>query len=169
MAHPLETVMRETDRFVVIGDSSEDRFPAMSYHCYTKVEKPFYCLDLGGLTASRGPTKGGKVYTKVADLPSDHADLAIVWVKPRSARRAVETAHEAGCKRVWFNFGSGHRDAVKRAHELGIEVVEIGRCPAHYLERQIPACRVHTTVMKLSGAYRRPPQLDPDAKRRELI
>jgi predicted CoA-binding protein len=169
MQHELERVMREADRFVLIGDSSEQRFPAMSYDCYTKVNKPFYCLDLGGLTLSRGPTKGGKVYTRVADLPEDRGDLAILWVRPRSARRAVEVAHEAGCKRVWLSFGTGHRSAVERARELGMTVVEIGRCPANYLARQTPVCRIHTSVMQLSGAYRKPPQLDPTARRRELI
>ncbi|MEZ4221799.1 MAG: CoA-binding protein [Polyangiaceae bacterium] len=169
MAHPLETIIRNARGFVIIGDSSEGRFPAQSYNNYTKTGLTFYALDLGGLTESRGGTKGGKVYTKVEDLPQDHGDLAIIWVKPRSARGAVEIAHEANCKRVWFNFGSGHRDAVARAKELGMEVVEIGRCPVHYLEAQIPACRAHTVLLKLSGGYSKPPQLDADAKRRELI
>lgn len=165
----LENVMRAAERFVLIGDSSEGRFPAMSYHCYTRVGKRFYCLDLGGLSRSRGPTKGGKVYTRVEDLPEDHGDLAIIWVKPRSAARAVEVAHEAGCKRVWLSFGTGHRDAVRRAQDLGLQVMEIGRCPVHYLARQTPACRVHTTVTQLTGTYRKPPQRDPDAPRRELL
>ena len=168
MAHVLEQVINDTDRFVMIGDSSEDRFPAMSYDAYTRAGKPFYCLDLGGLTASRGRTKGGKVYTSVADLPDDRADLAIIWVKPSSAARAVGVAHEAGCKRVWFSFKTGHRDAVAKARELGMEVVEIGRCPTYYLADQTGPCKAHTLITKVSGTYNRPPQLDPDAKRREM-
>ena len=100
MDHPLQELMRKSDGFVVIGDSSEGRFPAQSFHCYTQAKKPFYCLDLGGMTESRGFTKGGKVYTSVDELPADHSDLAIVWMKPRSAIRGVETAH-AGCKKIW--------------------------------------------------------------------
>jgi hypothetical protein len=168
MAHPLETVIRDADGFVLIGDSSEDRFPGFSYHAYTRLGKRFYCLDLGGLPVSRGPTKGGKVYHSVAELPADHDDLAIIWVKPRSARRAVEVAHEAGCRRVWFSFQTGHREAVARARELGMEVVEIGRCPVYYLEDKPPACKAHTLVVRLSGTYGRPPQTDPEKKRREL-
>ena len=168
MAHPLEDVMRRAEGFLVIGDSSEDRFPAMSFHCYTRVGKKFHCLDLGGRDRSRGLTKDAKVYTRVADLP-EHDDLAIVWMKPHSARRGVEAAHEAGCKRVWFSFKTAHPDAVARARELGMDVVEIGRCPVHYLERQVPACRAHTAVLQLSGAYRRPPQTDAHARRRELF
>jgi len=168
MAHPLEDVIRNAQPFLVIGDSSEDRFPAMSFHNFTKTQKRFYCLDLGGLTESRGYTKGGKVYTSVDDVPEDRTDLAVIWVKPRSAKSAVDVAHEAGAKRLWFSFQTGHRDAVSRARELGMEVVEIGRCPVHYMDTQVKACRAHTTLLKVSGSYRKPPQTDPDAKRREL-
>ena len=166
--HQLEKTIRDADGLVLIGDSSEDRFPGYSYNAYTQIGKPFYCLDLGGLTESRGPTVGGKVYTSVNELPEDRNDLAIIWVTPRSAHRAVEVAHSAGCKRVWFSFGSGHRDAVARARELGIEVVEIGRCPVYYLADKPKACAAHTALVKATGTYRRPPQLDSNAKRREL-
>lgn len=169
MTHPLETVIRNAEPFVVIGDSSEGRFPAQSYNNFTKTKKRFYCIDLGGLTESRGGVKGGKVYAEKDELPDDRSDLAIVWVKPKSATNAVEIAHRTGAKRIWFSFQTGHRDAVARARELGMEVVEIGRCPVHYMEEQIPACRAHTVVLKLSGSYKKAPQTDPDAKRRELI
>jgi predicted CoA-binding protein len=169
MTHPLETVINEAENFVLIGDSTEDRFPALSFHAYVGVGKKFYCVDLGGRTESRGKSSGVKVYPGVAELPDDRGDLAIIWVKPKSARRAVELAHEAGCARVWFSFQTGHRDAVARARELGMEVVEIGRCPVYYLKGKLPAeCLGHKALVKLSGTYRRPPQIDPDKKRREL-
>lgn len=168
MSHPLEEVMRKADGFVLIGDSSEERFPAQSFHCYTQVGKRFYCLDLGGRDASRGFTKGRKVYTSVEDLPDDHDDLAIVWMKPRSATRGVDAAHQAGCKRIWFSFQTGHPDAVEHARQLGMEVIEIGRCPVYYLDDMVLACRAHTALVKLSGSYRRPPQTDPHQKRREM-
>jgi hypothetical protein len=166
--HQLEKTIREAEGFVLIGDSSENRFPGYSYNAYTKIGKSFYCLDLGGLTESRGPTKGGKVFTSVEELPDDRSDLAIIWVKPRSAARAVKVAHEAGCKRVWFSFQTGHRDAVARARELGMEVVEIGRCPVYYLDEKPGACAMHTFIVRMTGAYKLPPQIDSEAKRREL-
>ncbi len=95
-------------------------------------------------------------------------DLAIIWVKPRSAANAVEVAHSAGCSRVWFSFGTGQRDAVARAYELGMEVVEIGRCPVYYLDEKPRACAAHTLMVKATGSYRRPPHTDSEAKRREL-
>ncbi len=168
MTHPLETVIDQADGFLLIGDSAADRFPGYSFNAFTKAGKRFYCLDLGGLTVSRGPMPGERVYASVAELPADRGDLALVWVHPRRAVDAVDAAHEAGCRRIWFSFGTGHRDAVARARTLGIEVVEIGRCPVYYLDGAPPACRAHTLMVRLSGARRRPPQLDADADRREI-
>jgi predicted CoA-binding protein len=165
--HPLETVINDTEPLVLIGNSSEDRFPGFSYNAYTRAGKKFYCLDLGGLPVSRGPTQGGKVYHSVAELPDDRGDLAVIWVHPSTALRAVELAHQAGCRRVWFSFGTGHRDAVARARELGMELIEIGRCPVLYLDDKPVACKAHALLAKATGLYARPPQTDPNAKRRE--
>ncbi|MBW2463343.1 MAG: CoA-binding protein [Deltaproteobacteria bacterium] len=168
MAHPLEDIIRNAEPFLFIGDSREERFPAMSYaSCKRKGQQGYY-LDLGGLTESRGKESGGKVYTDPAELPDDRSDLAIIWVKPRSATNAVEVAHGLGARRIWFSFQTGHRDAVARARELGMKVVEIGRCPVHYMDGMIVECVAHTALLKLSGSYRKAPQTDPDAKRREL-
>lgn len=170
MAHPLEAVIRDADGLLLVGNSAEDRFPGFSYNVFTLIKKRFYCFDMGGLTESRGPTKGGKVYTKIEDLPDDLGNLAIIWVHPRTAFRAVELAHEAGCRRVWFSFKTGHRDAVIRARELGMEVVEIGRCPVYYLDEKSSACKAHTLMVKVSGAYGKPPQTDEKQdKRREML
>jgi len=169
MSHPLEDVIGKADGFLLIGESKADRFPGFSYNQYTKAGKRFYCLDLDGLTESRGPIKGGKVYTSVAELPADRGDLALIWVHPRTAKRAVEVAHEAGSKRVWFSFETGHPDAVARARELGLEVVEIGRCPIYYMNDKTTPCKLHTAIVKATGVYARPPQTDPAAKRRELM
>ncbi len=169
MSHPLEDVIRQAEGFLLIGESKASRFPAYSFHEYTRVGKRFYCLDLDGLTESRGRTAGSKVYTSVAELPADRGDLAIIWVHPHTAKRAVEVAHEAGMKRVWFSFKTGHRDAVARARELGMQVVEIGRCPIYYLDDKSLPCKLHTAAVKATGLYGRAPQTDPDAKRREMM
>jgi predicted CoA-binding protein len=169
MAHPLEDVIRNAEPFVFIGDSSEDRFPATSYANAARKGHRVYYLDLGGLTESRGPVKGGKVYSDPKEIPDDRTDLAVIWTKPRSAKNAVDVAHQLGAKRVWFSFQTGHRDAVDHARELGMEVVEIGRCPVYYMEGLMGACAAHTLLVKASGLYSKPPQTDPTAKRREMF
>ena len=114
--------------------------------------------------------KGGPVYASVADLPADRGHLAVIWVHPHRASDAVDAAVEAGCKQVWFSFQTGHRDAVAHAQEQGLEVVEIGRCPVYYMDlKTLPGvCAWHARMTKLTGTWKRPPQLDPDAKRREV-
>ncbi|HHO49385.1 MAG TPA: hypothetical protein ENK18_00580 [Deltaproteobacteria bacterium] len=168
MSHPLEDVINGADGFLLIGESGADRFPAYSFYAYTRAGKRFYCLDLDGLRESRGGAPGHRIYTSVDELPADRGSLAIVWVHPGTAVRAVELAHEAGCTQVWFSFKSGHRDGVARARELGLEVVEIGRCPVYYLDDKPAGCRMHAAVTRISGSWGRPPQTDPDADRREL-
>lgn len=167
--HPLESIINAPEPLVLIGNSVEDRFPAYSYDAYTRIGKKFYCIDMGGLPVSRGKTSGGKVYHSVSELPDDRGDLAVIWVHPKSAVSAVDLAHEAGCRRVWFSFGTGHRDAVMRAEELGMEVVEIGRCPVLYLSDKRPECKVHEVATKLTGLYRQAPRTTPEGKRREMF
>ena len=169
MSHPLKDIMSTAEHFLLIGESSKDRFPALSDSAYTTAGRSFYCHDLDGIAEARGPAKGGRVYASVADLPEEHGDLAIIWVHPRSAARAVEVAYEAGYSKVWFSFKTGHRDAVAKAGELGMEVVEIGRCPVFYMDGAPGVCRAHTGMFKLAGGWKKPPQLDPDAKRREIL
>ena len=87
MPHHLAEVINAAEGFLLIGDSSQDRFPGYSYHAYTIAGRRFYCLDLGGLTESRGPTKGGKVYTKIEELPGrarrPRGDLGQAGARPR--------------------------------------------------------------------------------------
>jgi len=168
MSHPHEDTINQAEQFLLIGDSAADRFPALSYDAYVKAGKSFYCFDYGGLSESRGPTKGGIVYTSIDDLPEERGDLAIIWVHPHRAKEAVELAQSAGYTKVWFSFKTGHPDAVERAKELGMEVIEIGRCPVYYLNEKPRACAGHAMMLKVSGSYAKPPQLDPNAKRREL-
>jgi len=124
--HPLEKTIRDADGLVLIGDSSENRFPGYSYNAYTEIGKRFYCLDLGGLSESRGPTAGGKVYTSVEELPEDRGDLAVIWVKPRTATRAVEVAHAACPRRPRRHLGqtengdAGGRGRPRRLLSTGV-------------------------------------------------
>ncbi len=167
--HPLEREINESGHFLLIGDSSEERFPALSFAAYVQAGRTFTCFDLGGRTTSRGKAAGRPVVNDVAQLPADLGPLAIIWTKPRTAVRGVEVAKQAGCSRVWFSFTTGHRDAVQKARELDMTVVEIGRCPIYYLDGDIPAaCKAHVALTKLTGTRSKPPQTDPDAKRREI-
>lgn len=169
MSHPLADIINRADGFLLIGESGKGRFPGLSYAAYTKAGRRFYCFDLDGLTESRGPIKGGKVYTQVDQLPADRDGLAVVWTTPASAIRAVDISLAAGCRRIWFSFGSVSPEAVAHARAQDMDVVELGRCPVYYLEGAPPLCKAHVLSTKITGTWRRPPQLDPAAKRREVF
>lgn len=168
MTHPLQDVINQAEGFLLIGQSGSGRFPALSFHAYTQAGRRFYALDLDGMKESRGASKGRRVYTSVAELPAERGDLAILWVLPEAGPRAVDVAHQAGCRRVWFSFQTGSAAGVARARELGLEVVEIGRCPVYYLDQQPAACKAHALLTKATGTWGRAPQTDVEAKRREL-
>lgn len=167
--HKLREIIRAADGFLLIGDSESGRFPSASYNSYTRTGKRFYCLDLGGLTESRGLTRGGPVYTRIADLPDERDDLAVIWVHAYRAAEAVSLAHQAGCRRVWFSFQTATEAALALADELGMSVVEVGRCPVFFMDQQAGPCRVHTTIARLTGLLRGKPQTALASRRRELL
>ncbi len=155
--HPLEAIMAEEAPVLLIGDSSNDRFPGFSYDAYTRAGKAFHCFDLGGLSASRGPTKGGVVHTRVDALPEGRGDLAIIWVTPDRVEDALDVAEQAGIRRIWFSFGTAGRRAVAAAETRGFELVEVGRCPVYYLRDKPPLCAAHAGLARLSGTRGRAP------------
>lgn len=171
MTHPLSEIMAEERPLLLIGDSDANRFPGMSYHCYATSGREFYCLDLGKLASSRGFTRGGPVIHAVDELPETWSgDLAIIWVSPIRAAEATRVAAEAGCTRIWYSFQTATPEAVELARELGLDVVEIGRCPLYFFEGQKPLpCRLHTAVVSASGTRDLPPQTTMGDTRRELI
>ncbi|MCO4747572.1 MAG: CoA-binding protein [Proteobacteria bacterium] len=170
MTHPLDDLMRTADGFVVIGNSAQERFPGMSYASYVALGKRFFALDLGGLTEARGPAAGGKVYPTPESLPRDElGELAIVWVKPKQAAEAVQIAHDLGLTKIWFSFQTATADAIDLAAQLGLEVVEVGRCPVYYAGGGHIGCRMHTLAARVSGLIGKPPNFEADKDRRELL
>ena len=49
-----------------------------------------------------------------------------------------------------------------------MSVVEIGRCPVYYLDGAPAGCAAHTALTRLSGTWKRAPQVDSEASRREI-
>jgi hypothetical protein len=167
----LADLINRPEPFLLIGDSSSNRFPGMSFHCYSQAGRSFYCVDLGGLDTSRGYTSGQPVLNTIDELPEDwNGDLAIIWVLPVMAAECTRMAAEAGCTKVWYSFQTVSAEALSVAEELGVEVVEAGRCPVYFMEGPKPIpCRVHTAAVRLTGTLGLPSQTSLTGKRRELI
>lgn len=165
----LRAVMAETKPLLLIGDSDSDRFPRTSFACYQKIGKAFHYLDMGHRDLSKYAKEHPILY-RTEELGEDWGgDLAVIWVHAFSAVKALELAHQAGCSRVWFSFGAGNPDAVALAGELGIEVLEVGRCPVFFLNEQAGPCMVHAWVARTFGLTELGPQLHAGPGRRELI
>ena len=171
MNQELYDIINSTEEFLLFGDSSSDRFPGMSFHCYTRGHRSFYCIDLGGLEKSRGYTSGERVLGSIAQLPEDWSgSLAIIWVLPILAAECTRLAAEAGCTKLWYSFQTVSAEAIKVADELGLEVVEAGRCPVYFLDGPKPMpCRLHTAAVKFTGTLALPRQVDFTTARRELL
>ena len=60
-------------------------------------------------------------------------------------------------------------DAVARAKDLGMDVVEVGRCPVYYLGGGVAGCRAHTFAARMTGLVGKPPNTEADKNRRELM
>lgn len=164
----LHAVMAETTPVLLIGDSDSDRFPKTSFACYQNIGKAFHYLDMGRRDLS-AHAKGQPILYGAEELGDWGGDLALVWVHPLTAVKAVELCHEAGCKRVWFSFDSANASALERAADLGIQVLEVGRCPVFFLENRTGPCRIHGWVADVVGLTDLEPQLHAGPKRRELI
>jgi predicted CoA-binding protein len=167
----LSEIINNAENFLLIGDSSSNRFPAMSFHCYTEANKSFHCIDLGGLKESRGFSGGLPVLNSIEELPEGWSGkLAIIWVLPVLAAECTRMAASVGCTQVWYSFQTASPEALKVAEEHGMEVIECGRCPVYFFEGAKPLpCRMHTAAVKLTGTIDLPRQLDLDADRRELL
>ena len=70
---------------------------------------------------------GLNVVNSLADLPStvDRNDVvAIVFRRPTETLAVVEDAKKGNITAVWFQLGVAHPDAVAKAKEYGMDVVE---------------------------------------------
>lgn len=167
----LADIINSAENFLLIGDSSSNRFPGMSFHCYTQANRAFHCIDLGGLDTSRGFTSGQPVLNSFDELPDDwKGELAIIWVLPVMAAECTRMAADVGCTKIWYSFMTVSPEALAVAEERGLEVVEAGRCPVFFMDGTKPLpCRMHTAAVRLTGTLGLPPQTTVSGKRRELI
>jgi hypothetical protein len=163
---PLHAVMAETAPVLLIGDSSSERFPKTSFACYQKVGKAVHYLDMGRRDLS-AHSNGQPILYSPQELGDWGGDLALIWVHPISTVRAVELAEEAGCKRLWFSFGSANDAALQLAESKGMKVLEVGRCPVLFLENRAGPCKVHGWVADALGLTELEPQLHAGSGRRE--
>jgi predicted CoA-binding protein len=98
---------------------------------------------------------GGPCYPSLADVPG-RIDGVLVMVSGTTVEDVVRAASDLGIERVWLFKGLGgpgaaSDDAVRLAHELGLDVVA-GACPLMFLDPVRGAHRFHRTLRRLHHA-----------------
>jgi predicted CoA-binding protein len=71
--------------------------------------------------------EGLRAVPDLASLPEPVDGLSIV-TPPPVTERLVEDAHAAGIRRVWMQPGAESENAIRRAEELGLDVIAGGPC-----------------------------------------
>lgn len=66
---------------------------------------------------------GLKVYKSIKDIPS-RPNMVSVYVPPQITVKLLPEIAEKGCDELWLNPGTESEEALKKAEELGLNVVQ---------------------------------------------
>lgn len=66
--------------------------------------------------------EGEPAYATLADCPK-RPELAVVITPPKISVKIIEQAHELGIPRVWLQPGAEDGAVIRRAEELGVELI----------------------------------------------
>jgi predicted CoA-binding protein len=113
----------ESPPFAVVGASNDPtKFGARVLAAYRRAGLRAYPVNPRERTV-----QGLPCHPDLASLPEKTLNVSII-TPPAVTERIVEQAAEAGARRVWMQPGAESAEAVKRAHELGLEVISGGPC-----------------------------------------
>ena len=83
-----------------------------------------------------GEIEGWTAYASLADVPARHLDRISVYVPPQIGVALLDEIAKKRAREVWFNPGSESPEIVRRASQLGIDIitacsiVNVGLSPA---------------------------------------
>jgi len=66
---------------------------------------------------------GLKVYKSIKDVPT-RPDLITVYVPPQMTLKLLPDIAEKGCDELWLNPGTESEEVLKKAEELGLNVIQ---------------------------------------------
>ena len=113
-----------------------------SPHRYKFGNKALRAFEKRGFTVlainpNEDAVEGHKTYASVLDVPGK-IDMATVYVQPDVAVKVIEEIARKGIPEVWLNPGADGDEAIRRARELGVNVIQacsimaIGESPDRY-------------------------------------
>ncbi len=118
--------------FAVVGASANrDKYGNKVLRAYLQ-----HGMEVYPINPSVDEIEGVKTYGTLAEVPVKVRAISVI-TPPSITEKVVEDAAAAGVRMVWMQPGAESEAAVKRAEELGLEVISGGPCflvLAHYHE-----------------------------------
>ena len=110
-------------RFAVAGASSNRaKYGNKCLRCYQQ-----HGRDVVAIHPKETDVEGAPTYVRLADIPNTPQALSIITPHPVT-ERLVEEAAAIGVKHVWMQPGAESELAIRRAEELGLNVIAGGPC-----------------------------------------
>jgi len=112
-----------SERFAVAGASTDRaKYGNKVLRCYQQ-----HGRDVVAIHPKESEIEGARAYRRLADVPQTPQALSIV-TPPPVTESLVEEAAAMGVKHVWMQPGAESEAAVRRATELGLNVIAGGPC-----------------------------------------
>lgn len=113
----------EAPRFAVVGASNDrTKYGAKVFACYLQNQREVYPIN-----PRETEIQGHPAFPSLVDLPVVVPSVSII-TPPAVTGRVVEDAASAGATCVWMQPGAESRAAIRKAEELGLEVISGGAC-----------------------------------------
>ncbi len=79
--------------------------------------------DVFPVNVKGGEVEGQKAYVKLADVPAEKLDRISVYLPPGIGITMLDEIKEKAADEVFFNPGSESFDLLRRAEEIGLEII----------------------------------------------
>ncbi|MDA0835223.1 MAG: CoA-binding protein [Planctomycetota bacterium] len=80
--------------------------------------------DVFAVNPNEETVEGHPAYASIIDIPVDHLDRVTMYVAPHIGITLLEEIASKSPKEVWFNPGSADAATIKKANELGLNVIQ---------------------------------------------
>jgi uncharacterized protein len=146
MASEYEQFWTRTTYAMVGNSSSKRKFPLTTYRALKKAGKTVYAID-----PSTGDIDGDKAYPDFKYLPATPEGV-ILELPREETEKWVKAAAEAGIKNVWIHQQTDTPEALKAAHDAGMNVCA-GTCAVMYNIPGFSMHAIHRSINKLFKKY----------------
>ena len=116
-------------------------------YAYKELKKKNYTVF--GVNPKMDEIFGDKCYPDIASLP-EKVEAAFISVHPDETAKITEGIIEAGIKNIWFQQGTGSKEAVAYCRENGIKPIT-GECIMMYAEPVESFHAFHRWLWKIFG------------------